>query len=336
MNHRSAPRLVQIQRALMKTSTNVMTSDKWNADDGIAQVWLFNNAQQEAQELSRSLQVWIADDDLSPGDICILVRQQPEQYGSILINELQDQTISARNENEFQDLLSEESIRIILDFILLAFSASSPEACLNTVEILNLLRGIDASVEDIKKLRQIDESLEAFLVQLRQSLLSCTGVSVLTVVFKNILDFLDIDTLKNTFPQYKQGDYLDSLLGKLGELFWSEYEKYKDWEKAVYALFGEYSIPIMTIHKSKGLEYDTVVFLGLEDGAFWNYRNQQDAETCAFFVALSRAKRRVIFTFSEHRCTQRYPEQRKRNIRDFYQALEASQVVDIVDFREEH
>ncbi|WP_274381128.1 3'-5' exonuclease [Staphylococcus pseudintermedius] len=34
---------------------------------------------------------------------------------------------------------------------------------------------------------------------------------------------------------------------------------------------GEYSIPIMTIHKSKGLEYHTVVFIGVEDDAFWSF-----------------------------------------------------------------
>lgn len=31
---------------------------------------------------------------------------------------------------------------------------------------------------------------------------------------------------------------------------------------------GDHSIPIMTIHKSKGLEYNAVYFVGLEDSAF--------------------------------------------------------------------
>ena len=27
----------------------------------------------------------------------------------------------------------------------------------------------------------------------------------------------------------------------------------------------------MTVHKSKGLEYDTVIFMGLDDSAWWSY-----------------------------------------------------------------
>ena len=57
----------------------------------------------------------------------------------------------------------------------------------------------------------------------------------------------------------------------------------------------------MTIHKSKGLEYHTVVFVGFEDSAFWNFRNKPTEESCTFFVAFSRAKNRVVFTFCEHR-----------------------------------
>jgi DNA helicase-2/ATP-dependent DNA helicase PcrA len=256
-------------------------------------------------------------------------------YGSILISEFQDQTdIFARNENEFQDLLSEECVRIILDFILLAFSQNSPESCLNTIDILNLIRGIDASVEDVTKFRQIDEELELFLIQIKRSLSNSNDVSALISRFREILNYLDVNTLKNVFPQCKQGDYLDSLLEKLGELLWQEYQKYGNWEQAVRALFGEFAIPIMTIHKSKGLEYDTVIFLGLEDSAFWNYQNQQSEETCNFFVALSRTKRRVVITFSEHRCTQMYPKQKRKTIEIFYQALENSNIVDVMDFRQ--
>ena len=54
----------------------------------------------------------------------------------------------------------------------------------------------------------------------------------------------------------------------------------------------------MTIHKSKGLEYHTVIFVGLHQNAFWGYRNNQEEETNAFFVALSRARERVFFTRS--------------------------------------
>ena len=55
----------------------------------------------------------------------------------------------------------------------------------------------------------------------------------------------------------------------------------------------------MTIHKSKGLEYHTVIFVGLHQNALFGYRNNRAEETNAFFVALSRARERVFFTRSK-------------------------------------
>ena len=56
----------------------------------------------------------------------------------------------------------------------------------------------------------------------------------------------------------------------------------------------------MTIHKSKGLEYHTVIFMGLDDSASrWNYKRDPEEGRSTFFVAFSRAKQRVLFTFCE-------------------------------------
>jgi superfamily I DNA/RNA helicase len=49
----------------------------------------------------------------------------------------------------------------------------------------------------------------------------------------------------------------------------------------------------MTIHKSKGLEFEFVVILGVEKQAFWG---KADEERCAFFVGVSRAKNRLVLT----------------------------------------
>ncbi|MBI2233674.1 MAG: ATP-binding domain-containing protein, partial [Micavibrio aeruginosavorus] len=48
----------------------------------------------------------------------------------------------------------------------------------------------------------------------------------------------------------------------------------------------------------KGLEFDTVVVLGVEKQTFWG---EADAERSAFFVGISRAKRRLYLTVCEER-----------------------------------
>ena len=99
------------------------------------------------------------------------------------------------------------------------------------------------------------------------------------------------------------------------DIFWKEYELgEKDWIRAIENFIGVHSIPIMTIHKSKGLEYSAVYFIGLEDSAFWNFLNQSEEDRCAFFVALSRAKEFLMFTFSEYRSNLKYPDQKRKNI----------------------
>ena len=73
--------------------------------------------------------------------------------------------------------------------------------------------------------------------------------------------------------------------------------------------------PLMTIHKSKGLEYHTVVFLALDDQAWWSFKNQPEEGKATFFVAFSRAKRKVVFTYCEGRGD-------RRNISSLYDILE--------------
>jgi superfamily I DNA/RNA helicase len=64
---------------------------------------------------------------------------------------------------------------------------------------------------------------------------------------------------------------------------------------------GRNSLPLMTIHKSKGLEYHTVIFVGLDDGAWWSFSKDQVEATAGFFVAFTRAKQRVLFTYCAKR-----------------------------------
>jgi superfamily I DNA/RNA helicase len=54
----------------------------------------------------------------------------------------------------------------------------------------------------------------------------------------------------------------------------------------------------MSIHKSKGLEFHTVIMMGVENETFWGKIAE---ERPAFFVGISRAKQRLVLTICEHR-----------------------------------
>ncbi|WP_144685025.1 3'-5' exonuclease [Bacillus altitudinis] len=48
--------------------------------------------------------------------------------------------------------------------------------------------------------------------------------------------------------------------------------------------------------KSKGVEFESVILLGVEEGGFWNFEKWGDEETFSFFVGLCRGKSRMIFS----------------------------------------
>ena len=62
---------------------------------------------------------------------------------------------------------------------------------------------------------------------------------------------------------------------------------------------GENQIPLMTITKSKGLEYDLVLLLGLDDEQWWSFKNNPDEGHSTFFVAASRARERLFMTLCQ-------------------------------------
>lgn len=64
-------------------------------------------------------------------------------------------------------------------------------------------------------------------------------------------------------------------------------------------------ISLLTVHSSKGMEFDVVAIIGMNDGIFPDYRairsNALEEERRNMFVAVSRSKRILIFSYPENR-----------------------------------
>lgn len=65
------------------------------------------------------------------------------------------------------------------------------------------------------------------------------------------------------------------------------------------------AVALMTVHASKGLEFDTIFVVGLEQGLFpWDREDENrdpEEERRLFYVALTRAKKRVFLSFARER-----------------------------------
>jgi len=180
-------------------------------------------------------------------------------------------------------------------------------------------RGI-TDVEDEQVLHQADQELCAFFRKIDVQLLG--NNSVITIV-NNIINFWTKDFFETEFPEYLRGTRMKDITENFIRLMDLERESGGTWGETIDSFLGKGSIPIMTIHKSKGLEFKAVYLLALDDNTFWSFRNDPDAARRAFFVAISRAKQYLTFTFSQNRSYTRYPgRQSHSKIEEFYSLID--------------
>lgn len=89
---------------------------------------------------------------------------------------------------------------------------------------------------------------------------------------------------------------LDKVVEKALAAFDAELEVDGDPAAALTRLSETESVRILTIHKCKGLEFDKVVVLGVEEELFWGSEAMPE-----FFVAISRAKNHLVLTSCRYR-----------------------------------
>ena len=291
MNYRSCEKLVNFQKKIYtilneKGNSNEISS---GIKDGTGSIELleFLKDDKEAEVLSNFIK-----DKISKGtkcsDICILVKQTPEKVVKKIQEQLLKYNIVARIETEYQDLIRENIVKLILSCINLMYGH-------NNIESWNFILQFLGEEIDDKNLRVFDRNL----MELKKKNLKYNELTFNDFV-NGLIETLGKEKIKSVFNEYKNDVYFEETICKFKKLFISTSEN-ESFIERIKDFLGENSIPIMTIHKSKGLEYDTVIFVGLEDQFFWSFKDQPDEDKCSFFVALSRAKHNIIFTFTHLR-----------------------------------
>lgn len=334
MNYRSAPKIIDLlnyfSESLLGDNHKATSSVKWKEDEGECNIWFLSDTEQEKQALLTDVQRWIQEDNIDPRDICILIKQQLEVYAGEIIHYFCSNGIKTRNEDYYQDILTEEISLFIINMLFRCLGTITSESRKQIFEFMN---SIYSASDDEKSLK-----LERKLYKFTERVSSKYDFNSLTSdtykeLFIEIYNLIDSKKLKAQFPKYKQKKFFENLLKKLYKELWTLYQPSYNLKSALNTLVGIDTIPVMTIHKSKGLEYHTVIFVGLEDGAFWTYKSQAKEDNCAFFVAVSRAKERVIFTFSKTR-KDKYGRSRIQSfddIRPILDTMNNSGLVDLVD-----
>lgn len=332
MNHRSVPKLVEFQKEvhqiLNSNHSSIQTNNYPEFQEGEITLFEFENESLEAELIANDIESKIQR-GIRPSEICILAKQKVDDYSSKLITTLSSKGIKARIENEYQELLKDPTCNLLLDLISCSQGKRDPLIWENISNFYGNINGIDEFTDELilaKSYKEIDNIVSDITYLISNSIPN--EESMLNLI-DCIIEKIDEKRIISNFSIYNGKSDLDIIVKNFSMLLYKEYSQTQgEWLDIVSSFKDENSIPIMTIHKSKGLEYEVVYFLGLEDSAFWNFNNQPEEDKSAFFVALSRAKSYLIFTYCKLRNNR---SQNNRNINEIYSLLIQSSLVDVAN-----
>lgn len=339
-NFRSRQELVDLQHRFarrLNTAARPQVSQVVSAEDGVApvQAWDFSTTEREAHTVA----AWIAADieggERVPSQYALIARQQVAQLEPALAAAFGDQGLSVRNDDasvgvlKLGDVLKDDLVELLIALLRLgAARGGQPEAWRLVTSALVRSRPEDPA-RDVGS--RPDDALSDFLTSLRAWFAETPlhqeegatppvdygGIS--DALASQLASFLRLDEAASKRMFADRAQDIDERLGAFKvRLTWA-LEQVDKWADVAATFMDEDAVPLMTIHRSKGLEYHTVFFIGLDGDQWWAHTRDTVESTMAFFVGMSRAAERLIFTS----CDQRGSRSR---IADLYGELQAAGV----------
>lgn len=176
-------------------------------------------------------------------------------------------------------------------------SADNWNAALRNMQFLKAV----APADDLQQ-QQLQDQLAKFVRELRRSMRNLDpDAESAAKVAQAVIDFIGLPVLRQAFPAYQRAQDLDRVWEGFVILLRECAEAADDWQEALDEFEGRGQIALMTIHKSKGLEFHTMIFYGLDNQTWWSLTPDRIEELNSFFVAFTRARQRAFFTL----CTER-------------------------------
>lgn len=297
-NYRSAPSIRRVQNEMVKVmdSDAAVADDELAGDDGTVDVFQYDSCTDEAADLAKCIQSWIKEDGVLPAEIAVLVRNEVHDFACSLMDALDDRNIQYRNEQQVQDDFAQPIGELVRDFITVTVHTRQPAAYKRLTDRLTAETGVDEI--DERNAARWREFIRQARARIQASMDDESSAPVLLSETRRFLRTVGNDQLVALSPEYATGsrlaDLTDSVLTLVSELAEGIGGSLNDLTHVI----DDGAVRILTIHKAKGLEFDTVVVLGVEHETFWG--DAHDARA-TFFVAISRAKRRLILTTAEYR-----------------------------------
>ncbi len=309
-NWRSHEDLVRMQQVIATridpTVEHPEAQAERSVDGEIAAIWQFATEEEEAEILAAWIAQEVAVGTVEPHDTAILVRMHANNVENKLSDAFARYGIRLRNVARdvggisIQDVLSEELTQILLPLLRLGSTIRSPDNWDSSLRNLQFLEAVDT--ENDAALLRLEQRLETFVREMRLSMRSDNpDEDSIEAAACAALAFVQEEKVRQAFPEYhRQRDFDRAWSGFVTLL--KECAAIGDtWTTILDEFEGTDQVVLMTIHRSKGLEFHTMIFYGLDDRTWRSLASQRLEELNSFFVAFTRARQRAFFTLCDER-----------------------------------
>lgn len=318
-NFRSKPVLLRLQNKIIQRMdpNSVMPDEQLLGDEGDIILREYNNSSDEAKQVVDLIQKWSSEEKVPLSEIAILVSKQADLYTQLIMQELDSRQIPYRNEQQLQDISTEPIARLIVDYLLCLYGEKEPNAWIRLEE--QLMPFVDDEELEFSRRLYFQVFFSEQQRKIKQAIQNGNKYSDWWERVKEFLEKISRETIVALSPEYESEPRLNGLIEETQKHIAELFNKESDLIKALRYFSDDQAVRILTIHKSKGLEFHSIILLAVEKETFWGKTDKEkDEDRCAFFVGVSRAKQRLLITYSEQRETprgniRRWQENRKKH-----------------------
>ncbi|MEU5335633.1 ATP-dependent helicase [Streptomyces asoensis] len=304
-NFRSSDALVSLQHVIARRldPTAARATSKATAEEGHdpAVLWTFSTEETEAQFIADWIARDIATSNRTPADFALIARQKIKDFEPLFREHLAQRGIRVRNDDArvgklaLQDLLRSETTHLLIGLLRLAHEPYG----LHTVwqNVSTTLERVHGATDDDVAQHRVGENLTETTIRLRTWLESHPPSAVSAAdTLQQVLALIDGTALRRYVKATTPGEDFDLILGAFEARLETSIGLAAGWGEILDEFECAEAVVLLTAHRSKGLEYHTVFFLGIHDRQWWALGRDLPEGTATFFVGLSRAAHRLILT----------------------------------------
>ena len=295
-NFRSKPMLRRMQNEMVKVMdpAAAVADGELLGNEGVIGRRYFKTDDEEAAWLTEKIAKWI-NEGLPPSEIAVLIGNRPELHAIKLMEQLDLGGIPYRDEKQFQDLGTEPLARIYIDVLKCVFIDRAPEPYARLIE---LYEGRWNDVSNPAAHRRFKEFLGQRMKSVRAKSFQGPTDDALRGITDGFLNLVGRSALVSLSADYTRGNRFDDLAEQVHARLRELLDGGLGIDEALARFSEDGAVRIMTVHKSKGLEFHTVIAMGIENQIFFGDINSTRP---TFFVQISRAKERLVLTCAAHR-----------------------------------